>query len=184
MDLIQSSSFHHPSEMFSPLSPRRKTTKSSSPTASENYFMQSGRSYLMMNLLMLTGMVSSWNVSMVSAGEYILVFTYSADYPEKWELYVFFLMGSSDVFAFSRVLLATVQDKGNCACPHCLIPKSMFHCTGLMRDIAARLSRARTHLLDKVNQARHAIYVLGQLLKGSTVEILLKYESLIPILVS
>ena len=59
----------------------------------------------------------------------------------------------------------------------------MFHRVGLVRDLAARISQARTYLLDKIRLARHAIYVLGQPLKGVTVETLLKDESLVPTLV-
>ena len=56
----------------------------------------------------------------------------------------------------------------------------MFHHTGLIRDLAARLSRARTYLIDKIRLTRQAIYVLGKPLKGSVVETILKDESLVP----
>ena len=82
-----------------------------------------------------------------------------------------------------RVLLATIRDKGSCACPRCLIPKSRFHCTGLLRDLAARFSQARTYLVDKIKLAWQAIYVLGRPLKGTTAESLLKDKSLVPTLV-
>ena len=58
-NLIQLSSFHNPSEMFSPRSLPRKTTVNSSPTASENWSMQSGGYYLMMISSKLTRTVSS-----------------------------------------------------------------------------------------------------------------------------
>ena len=59
----------------------------------------------------------------------------------------------------------------------------MFHHTGFLRDLAARLSQARTYLLDKIKLVRHTIYVLGQPLKGTTAETILKEQSLVPTLV-
>ena len=111
---------------------------------------------------------------------YPRILTYSADYPEKCVLCVCLLMG---YWLLRRVILATIQDKGNCPCPHCLISRSMFHHTGFLRDLAARLLRARTYLLDKIKLARHAIYMLGQPLKGTTAETILKEQSLVPTLV-
>ena len=82
-----------------------------------------------------------------------------------------------------RVLLATIRDKGHCPCPRCLIPKSNLHHTGFLKDLAARFSLARTYLVDKVKLAQQAIYVLGQPLKGTTAETILKDESLVLMLV-
>jgi hypothetical protein len=45
------------------------------------------------------------------------------------------------------------------------------------------MSHARTYLLDKINLARRALYMLGRPFKGTTVETILKGESLIPTLV-
>ena len=59
----------------------------------------------------------------------------------------------------------------------------MFYRTGFLRDLTARLSRARTYLQDKIKLARHAIYVLGQPLKGTTAETILREQSLVPTLV-
>ena len=59
----------------------------------------------------------------------------------------------------------------------------MFHHTGFLRDLAARLSQARTYLVDKIKLVRHVIYVLGQPLKGTTAETILKEQSLVPTLV-
>ena len=82
-----------------------------------------------------------------------------------------------------RVLLATIQDKGRCPCPHYLIPKSNLYRTGFLKDLAVRFSLARTYLVDKVKLAQQAIYMLGQPLKGTTAETILKDESLVPTLV-
>ena len=82
-----------------------------------------------------------------------------------------------------RVLLATIWDKGCCPCPRCLIPKSNLHCTGFLKDLAVRFSLARTYLVDKVKLAQQAIYMLGQPLKGTTAETILKDKFLVPTLV-
>ncbi|KIM50188.1 hypothetical protein SCLCIDRAFT_146144, partial [Scleroderma citrinum Foug A] len=47
---------------------------------------------------------------------YPQIFTYSANYPEK-------------------VLIATVQNMGECLCPCCLIPKSRIHQIATERDM-------------------------------------------------
>ncbi|KIK35833.1 hypothetical protein CY34DRAFT_35436, partial [Suillus luteus UH-Slu-Lm8-n1] len=89
------------------------------------------------------------------------IFTYSADYPEK-------------------VLLATIRDKGNCPCPRCLTPKSLFNRTGYLYDIPQRMKRLRRYFAEKVSQARNAIYTRGAPIKGGLVESLLKPFSLVP----
>jgi len=83
-----------------------------------------------------------------------------------------------------RVLLATIRDKGYCPCPRCIILKSEFSEVGRWNDIKARVSQARTYMQDKILAARDAIYRLGALIKGVTVERLLKDCSLVPTLVS
>ncbi|KIM65578.1 hypothetical protein SCLCIDRAFT_22486 [Scleroderma citrinum Foug A] len=94
---------------------------------------------------------------------YPRIFTYSADYPEK-------------------TLLATIQDKGHCPCPRCLIPKAHFSNTGLWNDIKAWISQARTYMQSKIISARDAIYQHGAPIKGAIVERLLKDSSLVPTL--
>ncbi|KAF8835227.1 hypothetical protein BDN67DRAFT_1015721 [Paxillus ammoniavirescens] len=79
------------------------------------------------------------------------IFTYSADYPEK-------------------VLLATIRDKGDCPCPHCLLPKSQFHRLGLLSDISARLTKVHRYLQTQITAARDAIYKLGAPIKGADPE--------------
>ena len=59
----------------------------------------------------------------------------------------------------------------------------MFHRTGFVRDLASRISYSRTYLHEKIALARCAIYELGRALKGTTVETILKNESLVPTLV-
>ncbi|KAF7370032.1 hypothetical protein MSAN_00633200 [Mycena sanguinolenta] len=92
---------------------------------------------------------------------YPRIFTYSADYPEK-------------------VLLATIRDGGICPCPRCLTPKSQLHLMGLVRDITARVSKARQYLADKIRTARRFIYQLGVAIGSTRVEDLLKETSSVP----
>ncbi|KAF9237036.1 hypothetical protein BU15DRAFT_76410 [Melanogaster broomeanus] len=94
---------------------------------------------------------------------YPRIFTYSADYPEK-------------------IILATIRDKGICACPRCLIPKSSFGRLGCLSDMSARLTKARIYLQSKINDARRAIYQLGMPVKGTAVEQILKDTSSVPTL--
>jgi hypothetical protein len=53
---------------------------------------------------------------------YPRIFTYSADYPEKY-VYSICILISIDS-NFTRVLIATVRNLGGCPCPRCLIPKN------------------------------------------------------------
>ena len=84
----------------------------------------------------------------------------------------------------SRMLLATICDKGYCLCPRCIILKSKFLQVGWWNDIKAQVSQARTYMQDKIVATRDAIYWLSTPIKGVTVERLLKDYSLVPTLVS
>jgi hypothetical protein len=57
---------------------------------------------------------------------YPRIFTYSANYPEKYIL----SYGKLNCTDLSRVLIATVRNLGGCLCPHCLIPKDQIHNMG------------------------------------------------------
>ncbi|KAI6105955.1 hypothetical protein EDD16DRAFT_1491607 [Pisolithus croceorrhizus] len=64
---------------------------------------------------------------------YPQIFTYSADYPEK---YVDHSCHHPYNFnSFDRIILATIHDKGLCPCPRCCIPKSSFHHLGFASDL-------------------------------------------------
>jgi hypothetical protein len=54
---------------------------------------------------------------------------------------------------------------------------------GLVRDLRARITKARTYLSDKIARARDFIYKLGKPITGAAVERLLKAQSLIPTIV-
>jgi hypothetical protein len=112
---------------------------------------------------------------------YPRLFTYSADYPEK---FVSFFEDGSHVLTVSRVLLATIRDGGNCPCPRCLTPKSQLHLMGLVRDISARVTNARKYLGDSIRHARRFIYTLAFSIGSTKVEELLKETSSVPTLVT
>ena len=82
--------------------------------------------------------------------------------------------------ATTRVLLATIRDKGLCPCPRCLISKSKLDQLGLQRDITIRISRFQSYMADKVEIARKAIYALGKPIGSAAVEVLLKEFSGVP----
>ena len=108
---------------------------------------------------------------------YPRIFTYSADYPEKYvqaDKYCFMLL------TFFRVLLATVRDRGCCPCPRCQASKKDFDQMGLVRDLRARITKARVYFSDKITRARDFIYELGKPIAGTAVERLLKVQSLVP----
>jgi hypothetical protein len=81
---------------------------------------------------------------------YPCIFTYSADYPEK---YVNNLHSLSATEVGNRVLLATVRNKGNCPCPRCLVRKEDIFKLGQVRDIQNHLSHARSYVGDLIKRA-------------------------------
>ena len=65
-----------------------------------------------------------------------------------------------------------------------MIPTSSFGRLGFTNDIKARISQLRTYFHAKIVAARDSIYYFGRPIKASTVETLLKENSLVPTLVS
>lgn len=110
------------------------------------------------------------------------IFTYSADYPEKYSLERFFLRESCYLSIY-RVLIATIKDMGLCPCPRCLTPKNSFSSLGLVRDMKSRLTNLRVYTMAKVIQARDFIYRYGNTVDGVKVEHTLGEGSWVPILV-
>ncbi|TEB23984.1 hypothetical protein FA13DRAFT_1577104, partial [Coprinellus micaceus] len=107
------------------------------------------------------------------------IFTYSADYPEKQVLVSILIHFTTDI-DFTRVLLATIRDKGLCGCPRCLIPKEKFQFMGRVRDLHLRVAQSRTFLWERVDVARFFIYKRGHGIKSARVEDLLKETSSVP----
>ncbi|KAL1712617.1 hypothetical protein EV715DRAFT_267796 [Schizophyllum commune] len=99
---------------------------------------------------------------------YPRIFTYSADYPEK----------------YVSVLLATIRDGGLCPCPRCLVEKSKLDRLGLRRDMTTRLAKARRVFTDYVIWARNAIYRFAHPIGGKVMEMILKPYSAVPTVVS
>ncbi|KAH9916588.1 uncharacterized protein BXZ73DRAFT_105780 [Epithele typhae] len=90
------------------------------------------------------------------------IFTYSGDYPEK-------------------MLIATLRDKGQCPCPHCLIRFDKIHQLGTTSDRETRILSARMDTEQHqalVTQARHRIYEDGYVVDSDRVEGLLRQESM------
>ena len=82
-----------------------------------------------------------------------------------------------------RVLLATIQDKGICPCPRCLVPKSKLDQLGLISDTKLR-DKACNYNMGSINKARKVIYDLGRPISGAHVQRLLKATSGVPTSVS
>ena len=175
--LIISSSCQSQSRTSYHQSPPRNTTATYWLIANKKLFMLSGEYYLMT----ISSGLQEWH------HHEMLWWDYQESIPQ--DIYLLsqlsgkvspFGMHVARVLNSWRVILATIQDKGHCPCPCCLVPKVMFHHTGLIRDLATRLSHARTYLIDKIRLAQQAIYVLSKPLKGSVVETILKDKSLVP----
>jgi hypothetical protein len=108
------------------------------------------------------------------------IFTYSADYPEKYTYFTTFL---SNCLSFYRVLIATIKDMGVCPCPRCLTPKSFFSFLGLASDMNSRIDNLRVYVMAKVVEARDYIYGWGNTVDGVKVENALGEGSWVPVLV-
>ena len=65
----------------------------------------------------------------------------------------------------------------------CNLPKASFNRLGFHTDFMARLTCACSYLRDKICTAIHVIHKLGNPIKGTVVEKLLKNLSLVPTLV-
>ena len=84
------------------------------------------------------------------------------------------------------VLIAMIQNMGECLCPCCLIPKSRVHQIATERDILQQklLQRCDSQTQrDKIAAARQLIYEKHYAVQTPQVEELLKGESLVPTLV-
>jgi hypothetical protein len=83
----------------------------------------------------------------------------------------------------SRVLLASIRDKGCRPCPQCLVFKQEIKNLGLPKDRQQRVQFARVdnlQRLNKISSARRIIYEDNYLVNSAAVERILKEESLVP----
>ncbi len=113
---------------------------------------------------------------------YPRIFVYSADYPEKFVVFSYYLC-SSRLTSLTRVLIATIRDMGRCPCPRCLVTKDRLGAVGSTSDRQARTDSARhdsEERQQKVSEARMRIYNDGYVVNSDVVENLLKDDSLVP----
>jgi hypothetical protein len=108
------------------------------------------------------------------------IFTYSADYPEKYVFLKFIFHQCANLCC--RVLIATIKDMGSCPCPRCFLPKASFGL--LLRDIRDRVANLRFYCLESITKARDFIYNEGNTVDGSKVQATLGEGSWVPIVVS
>ena len=73
---------------------------------------------------------------------------------------------------------------GSCPCPCCLVPKGLFGCLGLVKDMRSCLTNLRVYATAKVIKAREFIYQLGNIVDGAKVEDALGEGSWVPTLVN
>ena len=109
------------------------------------------------------------------------IFTYSADYPEKYVSIISFTLSTEKNMA--RVLIANICNLGRCPCPQCTIPKVRFQDVATDNDMSQRTVLARhdtAERREKIISARQLIYKEQYVIDNTQVEALLKLESLIP----
>lgn len=97
--------------------------------------------------------------------------------------HVYLVLTSPDDF---RVLLASIRDKGDCLCPHCLVRKDQISLLGTKADRQRRVQSAREdseRRQAKVSSARRFIYERGLNVNSTRVEAILKPTSLVPTVV-
>jgi hypothetical protein len=111
---------------------------------------------------------------------YPRIFTYSADYPEKY-VNLYLTMNAIDL-DFIRVLIATVRNLGGCPCPRCLIPKERIQNMGRPQDRKQRETLARNNekRRNMVSTARSLIYDRNYAVGSAPVEHILKPQSWVP----
>jgi hypothetical protein len=112
------------------------------------------------------------------------IFTYSADYPEKYVL-KFYVFLKPDLIAI-RILLATIRNQGLCPCPRCETPKQQLPEMGTIPDKNRRTKLQRVDnddTRDWIARAREFIYTLGRTVKSSAVERVLEAKSYVPTMV-
>src|SRR5882762_4883161 len=86
----------------------------------------------------------------------------------------------------TRILLASIKDRGRCPCPRCLIPKDRIQNMGMTQDRQQRITLKRVDSDQRrfnVANARRLIYDLNYAVDSKSLAAFLKAESLVPTLV-
>jgi len=118
---------------------------------------------------------------------YLRIFTYSADYKEKYVELFSDLRLAERCSNICRVILATIRQLGNYPCPRCLIPMTRVQDMGTKRDMRQRKTLAQVDdqaRRRKIESARNIIYKKNYAVDSNPVEALLKDQSLVPTFVS
>ena len=113
---------------------------------------------------------------------YPRIFTYSADYPEKYGLLpiaVFDFISHLHI----RILLATIRDNGLFPCPRCLVSKFRLHRLGCPDDIQFRIENPRSYQANLVKKTRKFIYKDAKGINSTKVDDELKGFSGVPTMV-
>jgi len=85
-----------------------------------------------------------------------------------------------------RIILASIQDKGICPCPQCLVLKSTIRNLGTTNDCRLHetlLWSDNPKRRSEISSARRIIYEENYMVNSAAVEKILKQESLVPNLV-
>lgn len=118
---------------------------------------------------------------------YPRIFTYSADYCEKWVLLLEFNIYYVTDPCTHRVVMASIRNMGNCPCPRCKIRLSDAMMVGTASDRQVRQENKRfddTKRQEAVDAARKAIFQQNLAVDSAFVERQLKDDSLVPSFVS
>lgn len=117
---------------------------------------------------------------------YPRIFTYSADYPEKyvWPLSLYASKLMMDIW--TRILISTVRNGGSCPCPRCSVPMAEFDQTATSGDRRKREELRRDPKVQEalVQEAQKLIYEDQKAISNKEVEKLLKPNSWTPVTVS
>jgi hypothetical protein len=80
---------------------------------------------------------------------YPQIFTYSADYPEK---YISRMASWTVLKLFHRILIAFTRNLGKCPCPRCKIPLDEVHKLGADEDMRNRQLLARCDNCNRIDK--------------------------------
>jgi hypothetical protein len=116
---------------------------------------------------------------------YLRIFTYSADYVEKWVIPAYSLSWSN--VSSSRVLIATLRKfPSKHPCPRCLVEKSKLDGMGTPADMSVRERTSRKdddQRRDLITEAQRLVFEEDIPFGDSKIDALLKSQSYHPVTV-